>query len=416
METFRYLSKTKLSNLPKAPGVYALTSPKAILYIGKARNIRDRVKIHFQKTSYRDNLFMDEITRVGYIKTESDIDALLLESQLIKQKQPKYNVMWKDDKKYFSVAITKEKFPRIFLTHQLTPELKAEFIGPFVEGKAIKRVLKMLRRVFPYYTAKQHRSIKCSWCHLNLCPGPNPDPKEYKKSIKNLVAVLKGKKVSVLQQLKKEMEKASRNQDFEKASILRDQFLSLERIVSHARLLTPEVSDSLNWKVTEQELQKVLSTKKKITRIEAFDISNTQGKQATGSQVTFMKGIPSKDSYRKYKIRFGDTPNDFAMMKELVARRLQHPEWPYPQLMVIDGGKGQLSSAVAALKESGVKGILLSALAKRHNELFILNKPKPVLLRDLPRAAENLFLHIRDEAHRFAITYHRRLRSKAFFN
>jgi len=476
MEKFRYLSKAKLNNLPKAPGVYALSSPKAILYIGKAINIKDRVKNHFTKTNYKDNLFMQDVTKVGYMKTESDIDALIVESQLIKKQQPKYNVMWKDDKKYFYVAITKEQLPRIFLTHQPTssaagastvasraiptapPELRSaghslrqsiEYIGPFVEGKAIKQVLRMLRKVFPYYTqphgagagytAKKHGALLCQYCHLNLCPGPTPNANAYKKNIRNLVAVLKGKKTSVLKQLKKEMQSAAKSQDFEKAAALRDQFLSLERIISHARLLSPEASVSFDWVIIEKELQKLFSTKKRITRIEAYDISNIQGKEATGSQVTFVKGIPAKEHYRKYKIRLvhkksqdsavGSDPNDFAMMQELLERRLKHKEWPYPQLIVIDGGKGQLTSTQKAisnlvklscshpfgserLSESKLRDIKIVALAKKQNELFFPGKPKSVLLRDLPQPVENLLLHIRDEAHHFAITYHRKLRLK----
>ena len=501
MEKFRYIAKTKLSTLPKAPGVYALLSPKAILYIGKAVNIQDRVKNHFTPSlrpvlrstategdqgygghaNFKDSLFIDKVTKIGYIKTDSDIDALLLESRLIKAKQPKYNVMWKDDKKYFYVAITKEKLPRIFLTHQpfvasapqviptlravrlergLRPlykkgegtersEVRMQYIGPFVEGKAIKQVLRLLRRIFPYYTSKKHGPLPCQYCHLNLCPGPTPDKVAYKKNIHNLIAVLKGKRTSVLKQLEKEMNKAAKSQDFERASVLRDQFLSLERIVSHAQHLSPVVSESLHWNAIEKELQKLFLTKKRITRIEAYDISNIQGKEATGSQVTFFKGVPLKESYRKYKIRLvydktqdiakhsagtprynarrsqavGSDPNDFAMMTELLERRLLHPGWPYPQIMVIDGGKGQLTAALKAisnlislsypqLTESKLQGIKIVALAKKHNELFFPKKPKPVLLRDLPRPLENLFLHIRDEAHRFAISYHRFLHRK----
>jgi excinuclease ABC subunit C len=446
MEKFTYLPKAKLSNLPKAPGVYALSSSRTILYIGKAGNIRDRVKNHFAKTSYKDNLFIQNVTRVGYIKTDSDIDALILESQLIKIKQPKYNVMWKDDKKYFYVAITKEQLPRVFLTHQPVrkspsvtpgraplrrahpkgshmatnvarpPKTTQVVLGPFTEGKAIKRVLRFLRRVFAYYTAKKHGTLSCQYCHLGLCPGPTPYKKAYKKNIRNLVSVLKGKKTKVQKQLEKEMKIAAKNQDFEKAAALRDQFLSFKRIVSHARIFSSEIADSPNWNLIENELQKLFSTKKRISRIEAFDISNIQGKEATGSQVTFLKGVPLKDSYRKYKIRIAGKPDDFAMIKELVSRRLKHPEWPYPQLMVIDGGKGQLSSAAKALFESRRKGIFLSALAKQRSELFFEKKSKPTLLRDLPRPVENLFLHIRDEAHRFAITYHRTLRSRALLD
>ena len=481
MERFRYLPKAKILTLPKAPGVYALSSPKAILYIGKADNIKDRVKNHFTQTNYKDNLFIKNVTKVGYIKTDSDIDALLLESKLIKTKQPKYNVMWKDDKKYFYVAITKEKLPRIFLTHQPVELPKGagaraklgrgrgygarseggssrrpnpvEYIGPFIEGKAIKRVLRLLRRIFPYYTAKRHGALLCQYCHLNLCPGPPPRPegadeahsqseqnsfeKAYKKNIQNLVSVLKGKKISVLKQLKRDMKNAARNQDFEKASAFKDQSLSLERIISHARLLSPKVSPSLNWNMIEKELQKLFLTKKRITRIEAYDISNIQGTEATGSQVTFLKGVPAKEYYRKYKIHITGKPNDFAMMKELLERRLKHPEWPYPQIMVIDGGKGQLTAALGAISNlislsyshstslrqspgsqaqfdrNKLQNIRVVALAKKQSELFFPEKPRSVLLRDLPRPLENLFLHIRDEAHRFAISYHRYLRSRS---
>ncbi|OHA65988.1 MAG: hypothetical protein A2672_00140 [Candidatus Wildermuthbacteria bacterium RIFCSPHIGHO2_01_FULL_49_22b] len=454
MEKFRYVPKSKLSTLPKAPGVYALASPKAVLYIGKAGNIKDRVRIHFAQPSYRDNLFTSQVTRVGYLETQSEIDALLLESQLIKKLQPKYNVMWKDDKGYFFVGITKDKLPRIFLTHQprlvscssyLVSGMKKEkkiqntrykiqdtnYIGPFTEGKAIRRVLRLLRRVFPYYTAKKHGSLPCSWCQLNLCPGPDPDEKTYKKNLRKLAAVLKGKRTSVFRQLKKEMNEAAKNQGFEKAAGLRDQFLALERIVSHARLLSRETAPSTNWNLIEKELQKLFETRKRISRMEAYDISNIQGKQATGSQVTFLKGAPLKESYRKYKIRISGKSNDYAMMEELLSRRLRHPEWPYPQLMVIDGGKGQLTAALSALREltignsqltidskksqsSKVKGqkSIMVALAKKQNELFFPGKSRPVLLRDLPRPLENLFLHIRDEAHRFAISYHRKLREQ----
>ena len=442
MEKFTYLSKAKLNNIPKAPGVYALASLKTILYIGKAVNLKERVKNHFMQPTYKDDLFVQDVKKIGYIKTQSDIDALLLESQLIKKQQPKYNVMWKDDKKYFFVAITKEDFPRVFLTHQPVELPKGagaraklgrgrgygarseggssrrprpmEYIGPFTEGKAIKRVLRLLRRVFPYYTAKKHGALLCQYCHLNLCPGPTPNKQEYKKNIRNLVSVLKGKKIFVLKQLKKEMGAAAKNQDFKKAAELRDQFFSLESIISHARLLTPEISPFVNWTVIEKDLQKLFAIKKKITRIEAYDISNIQGKEATGSQVTFVKGVPAKEHYRKYKIHITGKSNDFAMMEELLLRRLLHKEWPYPQIIVIDGGKGQLTSAInATLNVDKAKGIKIVALAKKQNELFFPGKQKSVLLRDLPMPSENLFLHIRDEAHRFAISYHRHLRSKS---
>ncbi|TSC55922.1 MAG: excinuclease ABC subunit C, partial [Parcubacteria group bacterium Greene0416_39] len=272
--------------------------------------------------------------------------------------------------------------------------------GPFVDGKAIKHVLRLLRRAFPYYTQKKHSRLPCPWCHLGLCPGPRPNPKEYKRNIKNLAAVLQGKKTSVLKNLKQEMNKASQEQRFEEAGKLRDQVFALENVIRHSLALGKEP-----WPLPKPW--------RNFKRIEAYDISNIQGKFATGSMVTFLKGKPAKEWYRKFKIHITGKPNDFAMMEEVISRRLKHPEWPYPDLMIIDGGKPQLSAALKALE--GYK-IQVAALAKKHNELFSPKRSKPLLLKNLPQDVSNLLLHIRDEAHRFAVTYHRKLRRVDLFS
>ncbi|HEY4509960.1 MAG TPA: UvrB/UvrC motif-containing protein [Candidatus Paceibacterota bacterium] len=422
---FKYISKEKVGEIPKAPGVYSFWDEKSLLYIGKAASLRDRVKNHFQQPSYRDDLFIDRVEKIGYIETESEIEALLLESQLIKQNLPKYNVMWKDGKGYFSVLITKEEYPRVLLIHQKDEE--GTYIGPFVDGKAIKRTLRSLRKVFPYYTAKKHGLKLCQYCHLELCPGPRPDKKEYQKSIKNLTAVLRAQKPAVLKKLQREMTLASKNQAYEIASRLRDQIQDLEIIFSHARVLRPGTEKTpLNWPGTEKYLQKVLQTTQRISRVEAYDISNIQGKEATGSMPVFIDGKPAKQHYRKFKIHIAGTPNDFAMLKEVIGRRLTHPEWPYPDLMIIDGGKPQLSATLKAIEETTkqtmhnfhdreksvrkIRSIRVAAIAKKHNELFLPGQPKPLLLKDMPQQVSNFILHMRDEAHRFAITYHRKLR------
>ncbi len=431
---FSYVKKENISTIPKTAGVYIFLQGKDILYIGKAANLRDRVHNHFLQPSYRDDLFASKVTMVGYSETQSEIDALLLESQLIKLHQPKYNVMWKDDKKYFYVAITpsttlrvsKEKLPRVFLTHQpslpkpslILPKLGlgTKYIGPFVEGKTIKQVLRLLRKVFPYYTAKKHPILPCPYCHIGLCPGPKPDVKAYKQNIKNLAAVLRGRRLSVLKNLKRSMKQASKKQDFEKAAVLRNQIFSLENVISHSNLISlsyPHINE-----IKEKRLPKPWS---KYKRIEAYDISNIQGKQSTGSMVTFLNGKPAKEWYRKFKIHRTGKSNDFAMMKELISRRLKHTEWPYPSLMLIDGGKGQLTAALNALRKFEIRNLRqesrvigpkfkIVALAKKHNELFTPKKTKPVLLKNLPQEVSNLLLHVRDEAHRFAVTYHRKLR------
>lgn len=226
------MAKNKINLLPKTAGVYGFFAGKKILYIGKAINIKKRVKNHLQKPGFQDRALLNQVKQFAFIETGSEIEALLLEAKLIKKYQPKYNTIWKDDKNYFYVGATKEPLPMVSLTHQ-TQNSKIKYIGPFVDGKAIKEVLRLLRRVFPYYT-KKHGTKLCPWCHLNLCPGPSPDKKEYQTSIKNLISVLKGKKKSVLNNLKKEMEAASKNKDFEKAAKLRDQVEALEKIASHS--------------------------------------------------------------------------------------------------------------------------------------------------------------------------------------
>ncbi|MBI2644271.1 MAG: UvrB/UvrC motif-containing protein [Candidatus Wildermuthbacteria bacterium] len=419
MEKFTFLKKKRQEVLPKTAGAYALCANNAILYIGKAANLRDRVKNHFHASSYRDHLFINQITKIGYIETQSDIDALLLESELIKKYQPKYNVMWRDDKSYFYVAITKESLPRVFLAHQpkklptTTYQLPTQYIGPFVDGKALKKVLRLLRHVFPYYQGKTHPKTFCGYCHLGICPGPNPDQKTYKQNTKRLTQVLQGKRVSVLKTIEKEMKKAAREERFEKAKELRDQLFALQRVIAHARILNKEKGHE-NYDSIAKNLQSLLTTRNPVRRIEAYDISNIQGASATGSMVVFFKGMPARDQYRKFKIRIAGTPNDFAMMKELVTRRLKHEEWGYPDLMIIDGGKPQLSAALSALQTTYYQLPVLpvAALAKQHNELFLPNKEKAALLRDLDEGTRNLLLHIRDEAHRFAISYHRVLRRK----
>ena len=422
MERFKFLQKDELNPLPTTAGVYCFKHGKKLLYIGKAANIKERVKNHFQQPTYRDNLFINQVEKLGFIETDSEIEALLLESELIKKYRPKYNILWKDDKSYFFVAVTKDGLPRVFITHQPNPKpytLKPKFIGPFVDGNALKRVLRFLRRVFPYYVAKKHPKIPCSWCHLDLCPGPDPDKNDYKKNIKNLIAVLKGKKKSVLRALKKEMAASSQKQDFEKAAKLRDQIQSLENVFSHAEILRQKmVPRTSTWYhlAVEETLKKILGSGKKIERIEAYDVSNIQGKEATGSMVTFVNGEPDKNFYRKFKIHIAGKPNDTAMLKETLTRRFNHPEWPLPDLILIDGGKGQLNAALAALKPitCNLKP-KTTALAKSHNELFIESKKNPVLLKNLPQEISNLILRLRDEAHRFAISYHKKLREKEIF-
>ena len=415
MEKFKFLKKENISKLPKSVGVYSFKRDKQFLYIGKSSNLRKRTKNHFRKESFKNSLFINEVTKIGYIETDSEIAALILEANLIKKRKPKYNVIWRDDKNFFFVGITKEDLPKVFITHQPKKELTAntKYIGPFVEGSSLKKTLKVLRKTFPYYTAKKHPKVPCSWCHLGLCPGPNPNKKRYLKDIRNLISVLKGKRKSVLKNLKKEMYSASKTKDYEKAAEIRDQIRALEKILSHAKIFEKDKLIKDNWEETEKELKEILKTKSKISRIEAYDVSNIQGQKATGSMVTFINGKPDKNLYRRFKIKISGKPNDVAMIKEILERRLKHLEWGLADLILIDGGIAQLNIAIKAKnRKSKTKNIKVMAIAKKKNELYIENKKRPLLLKNLTREIFNLILQLRDEAHRFAIDYHKKLRLK----
>jgi len=277
----------------------------------------------------------------------------------------------------------------------------------------------------------------CLYKELDLCLAPCEKQnyelritnyefkKNYSKNIKNLVAVLQGKKTQVLKDLQKEMKLASQKMAFEKAKVLRDQIWALENVFSHSHIFQKEVPKPIDWQKTEKQLKKILyaksaiaqsTSKYQIQRIEGYDISNIQGQQATGSMVVFENGIPNKNEYRKFKIKITDKPNDTAMLKETISRRLKHKEWPMPQVMLIDGGIGQLNTALKLKTENEkLKNIKIISLAKRKNELFIECQQTPVLLKNLPQEIANLILHLRDESHRFAIAYHKKLRTSSLF-
>lgn len=413
MDKLKILPKSRLDNLPKASGVYFFYSGNELVYIGKAINIKNRVKNHFQQPSYRDNLFINKVSKIGYAETNSEIEALVLEANLIKKHQPKFNVIWKDDKNYFYVAITKIDRPFVYITHQKN-DPQTEYVGPFVEGTALKKTLRFLRRAFPYYTSSKHPKTKCTYCHLDLCPGPNPDLVEYKKNIKKLILILQGKRSAALSLLRKEMKSASKENEFEEAGKIRDRIYNLQQVMAHTNVIEPskKENDSHGWQKTEKILRGLLNLTK-ASRIECYDISNIQGKQATGSMVVFIDGKPDKSQYKKFKIKMENEPNDIAMLNETLQRRFAHEEWKYPEVILIDGGIAQLNVAIRA-KDLGLKTrpIRVISIAKRNKDLYIEGRKEPVLLKTLPREIYNLVLQLDDEAHRFAITYHKKLRKK----
>jgi excinuclease ABC subunit C len=449
MEKIKIINKNSIEKLPKTSGVYLFYEKNKIIYIGKAINIKNRVKNHFHLsrrsfskggTAFKDNLFVQKIDKIGYLQTNSEIEALILEANLIKKYQPKFNVVWRDDKNYFYVAIAKnnKKIPFVYITHQPenqpTRKPANQYIGPFIEGTPLKKTLKFLRRAIPYYTSKNHSKNKCTWCHLGLCPGPainsslaseisngtGPylDLPQYKKNIKKLILILEGKKSAVLNSLKKEMKNLAKNKNFEEAGKIRDKIFSLEKIMAHAHVIEAYNLNlkTQNWnKKTEKTLRRIIGANNPISKIEAYDVSNIQGKNATASMVVFKNGTPDKSQYKKFKIKTKNEPNDIAMLKEALGRRFKHPEWEYPDLILIDGGKAQLNATTQTREQFHRIAPLIISIAKGKQELFIEGKKDPVPLKSLPQEVYNLIKYLDDEAHRFAIKYHQKLRSHKTF-
>lgn len=449
METLQEIIK----KLPTTPGVYIYKNDVGeIIYIGKAVNLSKRVKQYFQRDdavgSKTPQLVADIVT-IDTIQTEHEFDALLLEAKLIKQYQPKYNIVAKDDKSPLYIIMTMgEELPRIFFGRKPKPHLldshqvSTLFFGPFQSAKAARDLLKSLRHVVPYCTQKRRTGNPCFYTHLGLC---NPCPslivklkdstqkkiliKQYRKHLFHLRDILSGKAVSVIQDMEKDMKNKSDKEQYEEAASIRNQINALRSLLS--KRYDPAVyvqSDTMLAELFEKEQQELINVLKNyfpkmqtVSRIECFDISNTMGTYATASMVVMTNGRIDKNQYRKFKIKTLKTPNDFAMMSEVINRRFKHPEWEYPDLVVIDGGKGQVNAAKTALENLKVTnpdtGNLLPiiGLAKREEEIIVhTNKGWKVIRLPFSHNGLKLLQRLRDEAHRFAITYHKLLRKKAF--
>lgn len=402
-----------------------------IIYVGKAKDLKKRVSSYFSNKALdaKTLKLIAEINSVDHITVTSEIEAFLLESELIKKHKPFYNIKLIDDKSYPYIAVTK-KNPSVLVVRNKSDK-NAYYFGPYTDSAAVKTVLKLLRRVFPYQSVRNHAKRTCLYFHLGLCPCVLAHPEnsaEYKKNLSRVKRFLNGKTDSVTRDLLKEQKEIIRKEEFELAS-------DLQRKIDFIKLITSENYDPFRYleqpdyyyqRITDEKtsLENILEPyfgKKNFKRIECYDISNFAGKQAVGSMVVFLNGDKSSKDYRRFKIRTKDTPDDFAMMKEMLGRRFRRDGWEQPDLIVIDGGKGQVSSALATLVYRK-KQIPLIGLAKREETIVVpqkqMGKSLEFLEIKLPKdtAGINLLRRIRDEAHRFAITYHRLLRKKRLEN
>lgn len=438
-----------VNSLPQTPGVYIYKNKTGvIIYIGKAINLSKRVKQYFQRNDAvgeKTPQLVSEITSLETIETQNEFDALLLEAKLIKQYQPKYNVIAKDDKSPLYIIITiEEELPRIYFgrkpkDHQNTTS-EILYFGPFQSGKVAKNLMRSLRHVIPYCTQTIRNGKKCFYTHLGLChPCPsyivkiiNPTEKklltkEYRKHIFRIRDILSGKAVRVVTDMERDMHILANSEHFEEAASLRNQLTALRSLLS--KKYDPSIylqSDTLMHEIFESErndlskaLQPYYPDIQSLSRIECYDISNIMGTFATASMVVMTEGRIDKDQYRKFKIHTKNVPNDFAMMAEVIERRFNHPEWEFPDLIVIDGGKGQVSSAQKILQRIKLdethdgSTLPIIGLAKREEEIIIpINNSWKTLRLSFSNGGLKLLQRLRDEAHRFAITYHKLLRKK----
>ncbi|KKW18485.1 MAG: excinuclease ABC subunit C [Parcubacteria group bacterium GW2011_GWB1_50_9] len=429
---------------PNTPGVYIFRRGKIAIYVGKAENLRKRLASYFRKNAgAKVESLREEATRLEWNELSSDIEALIKESELIKKYRPKYNILMRDDKNYFYVGFSQDEFPKIFITHQPfrteNCKLKIEnssYVGPFTSGSALYQTLKILRRIFPYCTCKKFHTRPCLNAQISRCPGfccyspPIVNPfktrsyfkwqNEYHRNIQNITAVLCGKKKTLIRKLRKEMREAAKKEEFERAAELQKQIEGIENIFLHRMFLDHALAKQRrghDWQKIERTIQALFGTMRRIRRVEGYDISNISGTAATGSMAVFVDGAPSKNNYRKFKIKTVTGISDVDMHREVLNRRFRHSDgWGTPDLLLIDGGKPQVSAALQALQMRKVKGILLAGLAKREEELFLPGRRDPIRLDFLPAHTSHFFQHVRDESHRFAKKYHHKLREISYRN
>lgn len=419
-----------------------------ILYVGKAKNLKKRITSYskYQKLLPRIRQLVTTASEIKFQTLESELEALLVEAELIRAHQPPFNIRLKDDKSPIYIEITQEKFPKLKKRRKQDITLRQPkiTIGPFASSYKLNEVLKIARRIFPWCDGQTYKknlpqqsqsSKACFYYHLDLCPGActgEINPQQYQSQIDQLLLFLRGKKKNVINSLIAERDQSSANQQYERAAKLNQQIEMIKEVTGKKYRLKPNIvlpAFSRN-QTTEGlvHLRKILSDHLQIpknyviSRVEGYDVSNIQGKDAAVSMIVFTQGQPDSKEYRLFNIYSLATPNDYQMLKEAVLRRQNHPEWAKPNLVVIDGGKGQLRAVLSVWKWPGVvisiaknpDRIIIPVNIQRYNNRLAISYQVIRLPDNHP--ALQLIRRIRDESHRFARRQHQRLRTKSFFN
>ena len=438
--------KQKLAKLPVDPGVYFHKNADGeVIYVGKAAVLKNRVRQYFQKSrkDAKTEALVAEIYDTDWITVDTEMDALFLESEMIKRYMPKWNILLRDDKTVSYVRIDmKSEVPYVSFTRTPVDD-GARYIGPFYGKSAVEKAVRILRPVFPYYT-KPYTGKRSLDTDLGLTPGieiGKSTPADYKRNLRKLIRYLEGDREKLLKDLEKVMKEASSRGDFETAAEARDQLFGLRELKKKIVFSDKEFLDISSDKALK-ELQDLLGLEKPPRRIEGYDISHQSGKDTVGSMVVFINGVAARSEYRKFKVR-SSTNDDLKSLREVLERRMKHREWDYPDLIILDGGKTQVSAVLDIVRGVPVVGRNKSGDHSRGAKVMIvipkvpargdseagkprfsaktpvatgvLDAPRGWKLLELPTASHiaRLITRIDEEAHRFAITYHSLLKRKS---
>jgi len=446
----------ELKKLPDKPGVYIMEDRRGeAIYVGKAASLKNRVRHYFQPSaghSAKTRALTANIRKIQYIATDSELEALILECDLIKKHKPKYNVLLKDDKTYPYIKVSmNEEYPRIFLTRRMEND-GAQYFGPYPSAFAARETIGLIKKLFPVKTCKKAlprdagKGRPCLNYHIYQCLAPcrgNVDKEEYRALMKDVCAFLEGKYDGIAKELEKKMKEAAENMEFEKAASLRDKISSLKLVLEKHKMETElnnaliemeqfEESTDADKKVAEEallSLARILASECPPSRIEAYDISNTGSDDIVASMVVFQDGIPLGKEYRKFKIKSVNAQDDYGAMQEVLYRRLKRAfpkddsisEKPneaafqkLPDLMLVDGGVGHVNAAREVLKRLDADiPVLGMAKDEKHRTRYLVGTDfKLDLYVDMPLL--KFISSIQDEAHRFALEYNKKLRKKRY--
>ncbi|MBR2754157.1 GIY-YIG nuclease family protein [Candidatus Saccharibacteria bacterium] len=409
--------KQKLHKLPVAPGVYFHKNQTGeIIYVGKAAVLKNRVRQYFQKSKKdpKTEALVAEIYDTDWITVDTEMDALFLESEMIKRYMPKWNILLRDDKTVSYVRIDmNNEVPYVSFTRNPIDD-KATYIGPFYGKMAVEKAVRMLRRIFPYYT-KPYTGRKTLDTDLGLTPGieiGKTTAKDYKHNLKKLIKYLEGGRKKLILELEKSMREESKLGNYELAAEIRDQLSGLKELKKKIVFSDKEFLD-ISSDQALRELQDILKLPNPLRRIEGYDISHQSGKNTVGSMVVFINGASARSEYRKFRVRTSKN-DDLKSMKEVLERRLKHKEWDFPDLIILDGGKTQVNAVLGLVKPYNIP-----VIGRDKSGDHTRNAKAKLIMPDLsmidlkPNShIARLIARIDEEAHRFAITYHSLLKRK----